>query len=586
MPAAHLTNRAEFQWTSGNRSCAILAGAFSSIMLSRCRPAKDSECTSGPRFAIPLILVLTGILICFAPQVSHAACIGPPALTAKLKAKPTAQGHADLGNWFAAKKDFECAARSFAVAAKLQPESLGFQYLWGLSLHSAGHDGESLAPLRRAERLDPGDVRPHLALGAALDSLKRFQEAEGEWRAALAIDAESDPALDALSQDLLDQKDYTGVITLLGKSGSTRLKTTQQSLNLGVAYASSAQLHEADKVLREGLNNAPDSLPIANELAIVLMLLSRSDETFAVFDLALSHHPEDLPTQILYLRTMITSHSGKAPGFAQKLLSSHPDQWEVLYLNALVASTDGDFERARQLVARSVELHPDDPAAQKLLGSTLDKVDDVPGARAHIEKAIALGDNSAETHYELAKVLQKLGDSQRAREELQRYQKVKSAQSAKNQAAGKAEEADQAMANGDPARAVVLYRDALNSDPDEPLLHYKLAKALEKTNDVAGEKAALTRAIELDPNLAEAQNQMGFLLVREGDAAQAEERFRAAIKASPSYVAAWINLAATLASETKWQDAKQTIHRALEIDPDNEQARRLNEAINAAYPVP
>jgi hypothetical protein len=49
---------------------------------------------------------------------------------------------------------------------------------------------------------------------------------------------------------------------------------------------------------------------------------------------------------------------------------------------------------------------------------------------------------------------------------------------------------------------------------------------------------------------------------------------------------AWINLAATLADEAKWQDAKQAVAHALEIDPDSAEARRLNQAIAAAQASP
>ena len=77
---------------------------------------------------------------------------------------------------------------------------------------------------------------------------------------------------------------------------------------------------------------------------------------------------------------------------------------------------------------------------------------------------------------------------------------------------------------------------------------------------------------------------MGYLSARSGDVAAAESYFHAAIDASPSYVAAWINLAATLASESKWHDATQAVDRALEIDPSNAEARQLEQAIQATPP--
>jgi tetratricopeptide (TPR) repeat protein len=364
------------------------------------------------------------------------------------------------------------------------------------------------------------------------------------------------------------------------------VRSELQSLNLGLAYAAMANLDDAIRVLREGLNTAPDSLAIANELAVVLMLRGRDEEAHAVFDLALAKHPDDLPTQILYLNTLVTSHSEKAPALARKLIAAYPDHWEVLYLNSVLEAREGDFETARSHLLRSVALHPGSYQAHEQLGNILARLGDLPGARQHLEKAIALGDNAPDVEYSLAKVLQRLGDTTQAQEKLRIYEQLNKARLNTTQAAGKAEEGDQANAAGDTAQAAALYREALAADPDEPLLLYKLAKALDKLKDIDGEKTALLRAIQLNPNLAEAQNQLGYLAVRDGDAAQAEVYFQAAVSASPSYVGAWINLAATFASEEKWKESRQAIGRALEADPDNADARKLSQELAEGHPGP
>lgn len=458
--------------------------------------------------------------------------------------------------------------------------------MWGLSLYSAGHNNEAAVPLRRAAQLDPSDVRPHLALADALDSEKKIADAEDEWRTALVIDPDSETSLDSLSRDLINQKDYQGVIVLLDKPARSKARSPLQCLNLGIAYAGEVRLDDAAKVLREGLNTAPDSLPIADELAMVLMLQGRDDEARAVFNLALEKHPDDQKTQVLFLESLVNSHSDMAAKRARELLAKYPDQWEVLYLNAVLETSDGNSPLARTHLEKSIAGNSQYAPSHKALGEILAKLDDLPDAKEHFEKAIALGDTQPEVQYDLARVLQKMGDTEHATERLKIYQQLKGIQSARTQAAGKAEEADQAMAAGNPALAVSLFRDALTSDPDEPLLYYKLSRALDKTNDLAGEKTALQRALDLDPNLAEAENQMGFLAVHAGDAAAAENYFRVAVRVSPSYVAAWVNLSATLASEARWQDAKQAVDRALEIDPDNSGARELEQAIVAAHPGP
>jgi cytochrome c-type biogenesis protein CcmH/NrfG len=108
-------------------------------------------------------------------------------LQARLKAKPTSESYASLGNWFADRKRFDCAATAFASASRLQPKSASLAYLWGLSLCSAGQDDHALAPLNQAIRLDANDIRPHLVLAAALDRMKKTAEGEAEWRAAPSI---------------------------------------------------------------------------------------------------------------------------------------------------------------------------------------------------------------------------------------------------------------------------------------------------------------------------------------------------------------------------------------------------------------
>jgi superkiller protein 3 len=531
--------------------------------------------------------ILAGILLSAGScSLSAAECSGPPALEARLKASPGAETYASLGSWFADKKQFDCAVAAFASASGLQPQSASLAYLWGLSLYSAGQDAAAVEPLEKAKRIDPSDIRPYLVLGAVMDRLRRTADAETEWRAAMAIDPDSTVALDSLSQDLIDAKDYGSVVALIDKPGKERVRTPVQSLNLGIAYAGRVEIDKAVRVLREGLNNNPDSLPIANELAVLLMLAGRDEEAYAVFDLALARHPDDLPTQLLYLHTLISSHSEKAPELGRKLLAAHPDHWEVLYLNALLEVGEGDYAAARAHLDRSIALNPASSQTHHELGSVLAGLGELSAAREHLEKAIALGDNQPEVQYDLAQVLKRLGDSAQAKERLDVYQKLKKAQSDKGQAAGEAEVGDEAMKTGDTAKAVALYKDALESNPDEPLLYYKLSRALDKASDFDGEKAALRRALELNPNLAEAQNQMGFLAARAGDTGQAEGYFRAAVHVSPSLVIAWINLAATLASESKWDEAKQAVGHALEIDPDNAQARRLSQKISEAPPGP
>jgi tetratricopeptide (TPR) repeat protein len=508
-----------------------------------------------------------------------------------MQAAPTGESYLQVGSWFADRKQFNCAAEAFASASRLQPDSGSTSYLWGLSLYSANRFDEAIAPLRRAAQLAPGDLRPRLVLGEALERTKKVPEAVNEWRAALAIDPGSAAALDHLSQDLMVEKDYRSVVALLdspaaaGPVATNRAESPTQQLNLGVALAGMGRFDDAAQALRKGLGAHPDSMPIADELATVLMFLAHVEDAYGVLDHALARHPDDLPTQLLYLRILVARNSDRAPALGQRLLAAYPGQWEVLYLNGLLESKEGNFRPARTHLDRSLALHPSDDEAHAALGNVLAQLGNLPGAQRNLEQAIAFGDKQPEVEFDLARVLQRLGKGPQAQEKLALYQQMKKEETARTQAAGQVESGDQAMAAGDAARAASLYREAAGGGgADEALVLYKLAMALDKTKDTAGEKAALERAASLSPDLAEAQNQLGYLAMHGGDAARAEGCFRAAVKASPAYVVAWVNLAAALIAEGKWPEAKQVLAQVQTLDPGNATARQLSQAIAGDVP--
>jgi TolB-like protein len=80
-------------------------------------------------------------------------------------------------------------------------------------------------------------------------------------------------------------------------------------------------------------------------------------------------------------------------------------------------------------------------------------------------------------------------------------------------------------------------------------------------------KEMVGRALELDPDLAEAHATNGLVLMTEYRFREAEEEFRKAIELKPSYVVVhnWYHL--LLHFELRWEEAFEQIEKALELDP-------------------
>ena len=273
--------------------------------------------------------------------------------------------------------------------------------------------------------------------------------------------------------------------------------------------------------------------------------------------------------------------TAKAQQLGSKLLEATPHNWEVLYLIGVLEQRAGEYAAARDHLQQAVVLNPDHYESRRSLGSVLAKLKDNQGAREQLEKAIALGSHDPEVRFELAGVLRALGENEQAQQQFKLYQQEAQAKSDLTQAAAKAAFADQKIAAGEFQQAVDLYREALAAAPKEASLAYKLAMALDKLGDTANERLALEQTIQIDPNMAEAQNQLGYLALRAEEPASAEEHFRMAVHASPGFAKAWVNLAATLYLESKLPEAKEAVEHALQTEPDNPQALKLKSVLDS-----
>jgi Flp pilus assembly protein TadD len=281
-------------------------------------------------------------------------------------------------------------------------------FMFGVSLYFSGDTEEAIAALQQAEQLGFRDTKLHIVLATALDASHSTKNAAEEWRAALALDPESANALDGLSSDLLLESDFNGVIALLENPRLLGERTPQQSLNLAEAYAGTARLDAAASVLRDALNTSPDSLPLANRLADFLGQLGRRDEAVTVLDLALAQHPDDSDTAIHYLETLMAARPEKAPEAAHRLLLAFPQNSKLLYLNGILDTKAGNLEQARAHLQQSLALQPDDALAHEALGLVLAQLNQMTGAKEHLQRAIALGDNGPEVKEGLKRVRQAL----------------------------------------------------------------------------------------------------------------------------------------------------------------------------------
>lgn len=124
--------------------------------------------------------------------------------------------------------------------------------------------------------------------------------------------------------------------------------------------------------------------------------------------------------------------------------------------------------------------------------------------------------------------------------------------------------------------AVREYRKALEKAPGTINLHFRLGRAiLMRSHEPAALEEALDEfqaELELNPNDAVAEFQVGQILQVTGKADEAETHFARAVELDPEFSEALVALAKVRLRQERFEEAIEMLERALELHPDSEPA--------------
>src|SRR5690606_7809865 len=100
-------------------------------------------------------------------------------------------------------------------------------------------------------------------------------------------------------------------------------------------------------------------------------------------------------------------------------------------------------------------------------------------------------------------------------------------------------------------------KDAVKDEPlkDKAALEYDLAFETYKRGDLIPALSAITRAIELNPNSADAFNMKGLILFRQGNHEESEIAFKKAGELNPKRTEIFVNLGALYYDMKRFPDS-------------------------------
>jgi len=278
---------------------------------------------------------------------------------------------------------FEEARIQFGVLSEESPDNTDIIFALGLLNLQAGRNDDAAQNFERLVELETREDEAHFYLG-------QIAEARGERRAAI----EHYQAIEGGSNYFAAQLRKALVMSLMGQ------------IDGAIAFL--------DQVVPEDEKQAFD---LARAQGEILTEHDRLDEALAIYDAALEGGQYD--TELLYTRAMLAEKMGRIDILERDLraiIAAEPDNAQAL--NALgytLADRTERYQEAHDLIARALELNPDDFYILDSMGWVLYRLGRLEEAIDFLERARELR-NDPEVAAHLGEVLWVKGKRDAARD--------------------------------------------------------------------------------------------------------------------------------------------------------------------------
>lgn len=249
-----------------------------------------------------------------------------------------------------------------------------------------------------------------------------------------------------------------------------------------------------------------------------------------------------------------------------QVLRADKHQPAALHWLALALHQLGDHAAAEPLMFAAVRLDPKVPGYRNNFGTILRALGQHERALANFREALRWNPLYADARANLGSALPWSSHERDARHHLRWACLLEPAHGEGWASLGALER----MA-GQLERSIAAQGRALAAQPLNAAWRLQAGSALLEAERLDAARRHLIRAAMLDPGLAGAWNDLGYLLLTQVQTASADRNFRCATAIHPSYGAAWAGRAEVAAIEGDVDSAVDHANQAVEVEPGNPQ---------------
>jgi tetratricopeptide (TPR) repeat protein len=236
---------------------------------------------------------------------------------------------------------------------------LGRIYLRSLGDVSASNGqsetvSRAIEQYREIHRLDPSDTESALWLARLYRLKNEHEKAEQVLRSILKNDPENDPAVEQLTQLLMDEGKSTEAVALL--EGITAHSPSPVLLDLlGDAYTQAHDLAKAEAAYRRAVELDPPELSHQRGLGQTLLAEEKYPEALKVYQKLSDLMPDDADVYLRIAQIYRELHQlDKAEQNLVKARQYSPGSLEVMYNEAMLYQAQGRYEDAIRVLSNAV----------------------------------------------------------------------------------------------------------------------------------------------------------------------------------------------------------------------------------------
>ena len=411
----------------------------------------------------------------------------------------------------------------------------------------------------------------HMALGNVALAGKDFTLAEREFKAAAELTPDTSAAHVRLADFYLSRKDPKQAKKVLENIIQKYPDFSPALHRLARIALESKKFDQCDKYLRAALDK--NSSDLEAKTIHAQLLLARSETARAAKEIeevvrALPDAP--MPKYLLGLARMKEGDAFGARAPLQQAVDQAPNFMPAVLLLAEANEHAGAHERAIESLFSVVAKNPGNLQAYGLLAETAKTADEIEKAEQLLEKGVLFFGNNPKFYMALGLIYLKEGE-------------IEKAEGAVKQALAKGPDfadahvllGDCFLKQKDNDRAGREYKKAVELSPGASIAYTKLAEFYLMENKVDEAKQILSEAAAKSPEFLPASISLAKIAYLQKDFNGSIKLLDGILKKNPNCVGALTLRGQVKMALGKTTDALGDLRRALEIDPDSEEALNL-----------